>query len=284
MSFASGYSRLVSLLYRQLWLGSMRSAAPAVPAGTLILAAHYNGAIDGCTYPSQLPPCRAVVSSQWHRAAIGRWLLPGIAVTRAKDPGSGGGNAGAFRQMLAELKRGGRLLFFPEGTSRLGRERLPVQPGTLLLLRGYRSVSRTPQVVFVAACYHDPTRWKSAVTLGWVGPLPLPANRADDEAWVRGRLLAAQDLAYAQPAPRPGGWTALAALLALPYLPLWALVAWLARRTADEDNVIALWKFIYGTPLTLILLGLYTGLAALAGVPAWLPLTSLAGGWLLWNR
>lgn len=284
MSFASGYSGLVSRLYRWLWLGSVRSRPPEIPAGTLILAAHYNGAIDGCTYPSQLPPCRAVVSAQWHRTAIGRCLLPGIAVTRAKDAGSGAGNAGAFRRMLAELKRGGRLLFFPEGTSRLGRDRLPIQPGTLLLLRGFRSVSRTPRVAFVAACYHQPTRWKSSVALGWIGPLPLPEPGADEAAWVQAQLLAAQEAAYAQPRPRTGDWTFLAGLLALPYLPLWAGVAWLARRTADEENVISLWKFIYGIPLTLILLGIFTALLAAAGGPVWLPAAALAAGWLLWNR
>jgi hypothetical protein len=272
-------------VYRWLWIGRIRSASPAIPPGSLIFAAHYNGLVDGFVYGSQSPGALGVISIQWHRHLVGRLLFPGIAVQRAKDAGKAGGdNLNAFRQMVAALGAGERLLFFPEGTSRLGTARLPVARGTLLLLKSAQRLTPPPPVFFVAAHYHDPTRWKSAVTLGWIGPVAPPSVAAEHERWVNENLLAAQALAYAAPPPRRFGLTIVAGFFALPYLPLWALVGVAARRIADEDNVISLWKFLLGVPATLLLLVVYTVVAMCSGFPWWAPAASLAGGWLLWNR
>jgi 1-acyl-sn-glycerol-3-phosphate acyltransferase len=284
MAFSSGYSSFVLRVYRWLWLGRIASRRPDIPPGALVLAAHYNGLVDGFVYGSQLPPARAVVSVQWHRSFLGRVLFPGIAVQRAKDAGKGGDNLHAFRQMTAALAAGDRLLFFPEGTSRLGLARLPIGRGTLLLLKSVRRCSPPPPIFFCAAHYHTPTRWRSHVSLGWIGPLQLPESPAADESWVTEHLLAAQTAAYARPSPRVVGLTSLGALLAAPYLPVWAVAGWLAHRIADDDNVISLWKFLAGVPLTVGALVLYTGVAAGLGLPLWLPLASLLGGALLWNQ
>jgi 1-acyl-sn-glycerol-3-phosphate acyltransferase len=284
MALSSSYSALLTRLYRWWWLGRIDSHTPEIPPGSLILAAHYNGAVDGFVYGSRLPPFLAVISVQWHRSLIGRWLLPGIAVKRAKDRGSAAGNLAAFREMSLRLRAGERLLFFPEGTSRLGRERLPIGRGTLLLLRSLRAGGLRPRVFFVAAHYHDPTRWRSNASLGWVGPTDLPEANDGDETWIRENLLRAQAVAYAAPVPRSYRWTWLGALLALPYLPFWAATSALARRTADDENVIALWKFIFGVPVTFVALAGYVFLTGWLNLPLWIAPVSLAGGWLLWNR
>jgi 1-acyl-sn-glycerol-3-phosphate acyltransferase len=284
MSLTSKYSRWLARLYRWLWLGRVASPTPEVPPGSLVFAAHYNGAIDGFTYASQLPDCLAVVSVQWHRHLIGRWLVPGIAIKRGKDRAAGVNNREAFHLMITRLREGGRLLYFPEGTSRLGPERLPVRRGTLLLLDQLRTTGTKAAVFFAAAHYHEPTRWRSAVSLAWVGPAPLPPAADQDETWVRDQLLQAQAAAYAMPTPAPRRWTWLAALVALPFLPIWAATSWFARRVADEENVIALWKFLFGIPITFIVLAAYTFLLARLGLPWGIPLASLTGGWLLWMR
>jgi 1-acyl-sn-glycerol-3-phosphate acyltransferase len=284
MALSSSYSGFVMRVYRWIWLGRIRSQRPEIPRGALVLAAHYNGLVDGFVYGSQLPPARAIISVQWHRTFLGRALFPGIAVQRAKDAGKGGDNLHAFREMTAALAAGERLLFFPEGTSRLGRKRLPIARGTLLLLKSVRRCQPPPPVYFCAACYHSPTRWRSHVTVGWTGPVPLPASAADDEPWVMKHLLDAQSAAYAPPAPRVVGLTPLAALMAAPYLPLWAAVSRAAHRAADDDNVISLWKFLFGVPATALALAIYTGLAAWAGLPLWLPFALLVAGGLLWNQ
>ena len=209
------------------------------------------------------------MSVQWHRHLIGRWLVPGIAIKRGKDRGGGVNNIEAFHSMIAHLGEGERLLYFPEGTSRLGTERLPVRRGTLILLEQLRATGAKSAVFFAAAHYHEPTRWRSAVSLGWIGPLSLPPSPDQDESWVRGNLLQAQTAAYAMPTPAPRRFTWLGALAALPYLPIWATTSWLARRVADEENVIALWKFLFGVPATFMGLGAYTILAIRLGLPWW---------------
>lgn len=283
MARSSSYSGFVLRAYRWIWLGRIRSKRPEIPPGALILAAHYNGLVDGFVYGSQLPPARAVVSVQWHRHLAGRLLFPGIAVQRAKD-GAGASNLQAFRQMTAALKSGDRLLFFPEGTSQLGPTRLPIGRGTLLLLKGLRRPGPPPPIFFCAAHYHTPTRWRSAVTVSWVGPIAPPESPNNDEQWVTDNLLTAQSKAFAPSAPVSFGLTPLAAIVAAPYLPVWALVRHFALRAADGENVISLWKFLIGVPATLLALVTYMVVAGCLGLPLWFPFASLLGAWLLWNR
>jgi hypothetical protein len=276
------FSRMISGAYRRIWLGKVDAVRPKIPTGSIIMAAHYNGAVDGFTYGSQLPPFLAVISAQWHRTSIGRALLPGISVQRGKDGVDGAANLGAFRRIVDRQRQGDRILFFPEGTSRLGTERLPVQRGTLLLLRMFRKDPNPPPIFFAAACYHDPTRWRSSVSLAWVGPVALPDSHERDSSWITKGLLSAQSAAYSMPVPRPKRMAWLAPVVALPFLPAWMLAVLLARRTADDTNVIALWKFIYGVPLTVVALACLVAMAAAIGWPLWLPVVSLAAGWFLW--
>ncbi len=284
VSLPAAHTAVTLRLFRFLWLGRISTTRPEIPPGSLILAAHYNGLVDGFAYGSQFPPLRGVVSVQWHRHLPGRLLFPGIAVQRAKDAGKGGNNLQAFREMSGALRAGERLLFFPEGTSRLGTGRLPIARGTLLLLRAVRAINPPVPVYFCAAHYHEPTAWRSRVSVAVTGPIALPSSSADDERWVADNLLAAQSAAYAKPATRRLGLTPLAAALAAPFLPLWGVVGLLARRIADEENVVALWKFLIGVPATFGWLLLCTVVAVHLGLPLWLPLASLTTGSLLWNR
>jgi 1-acyl-sn-glycerol-3-phosphate acyltransferase len=283
-SRASSRSALLMRFYRWIWLGRIESRPPEIPRGSLILAAHYNGLVDAFVYGSQLSSFIGVISAQWHLSFVGRWLLPGIAVKRAKDRGANAINLTAFRLMVGQMQAGERLLFFPEGTSRLGPARLPIQPGTLLLLRLLRREPAPPAVFFAAACYHQPTLWRSSVSVAWVGPLDLPTSPDGDIDWISAGLLKAQAAAYARPIPSSSRVTWLAPVVALPFLPAWFLAASLARRTADDENVIALWKFIFGVPVTLLALGGLTAIFVLIGWPWCMPLASLIGGWLLWKK
>lgn len=275
----------LSRLYRSLWFGRVEGRAPAMGGG-LVLAAHYNGAVDGFLYGSQLPPFSAVVAAQWHRTGLGRFLLPGITVERRKDGVTGAANLSAFRRILTALQAGRRVLFFPEGTSRLGEERLPIQPGTLLLLRQLRRSCPEVPVYFAGARYDDPTSWGSSARLGWVGPLPLPADPTTDSAWVRDGLLEAQAAAQSAPRLRRPGQAlrrVLGGLLALPYLPVWWLTGRAARRIADGQNVIALWKFIVGVPATALALVVWFAVCQGLFGAGWVAAVSLFAGWWLWK-
>ena len=175
----------VTRLYRWLCFGRIQPAATILPDGpAVVLAAHYNGLLDGFVYCALSKHLLAVLSTQWHGSALGRFLLPGVGVVRSKEQEKGAsatGNTAAFKSMQAIVQAGHPLLFFPEGTSRLGPERLPVQRGTALLLKLAQGVQADMPVYFAAAHYEHPTCWRSRVSLALDGPHQLPAER---DAWL----------------------------------------------------------------------------------------------------
>lgn len=280
----------MSALYR--WLAFDRVDTPVVAKGpAIILAAHYNGLLDGFVYSALSPRMLGVISAQWHRGALGRFLLPAIPVTRAKDEAGGSGNLAAFKAMLAGLAQGSDLLYFPEGTSRLSPERLPIQRGTELLLRMAHKEQPGLPVYFAAANYERPTLWRSRVRIALDGPHAIPESRAGLSDWVAEGLLRAQTNALAQPFPDRPAWLprlrrALAALLLLPVAPARPASAWAIRRMADDSNVIALWRLLGGVPAVL-LCWLAWAIAGLAVGPGWLtlgvPFSTLLGV-AVWTR
>jgi 1-acyl-sn-glycerol-3-phosphate acyltransferase len=282
----TAHAARISALHR--WLAFDRVIVPDTAAApAIVLAAHYNGLLDGFVYLALSPRMLGVISAQWHRSAIGRFLLPAIAVTRGKDKreDEGNGNLGAFKTMLASLENGNALLYFPEGTSRLGPERLPVQRGTELLLRMARKEHPDLPVYFAAAHYEHPTRWRSRVRIALDGPHAIPEARSGLGDWVSEGLLRAQSTALAQPFPDRLDWLprlrrALAALLLLPVAPARLAARWAIRRKADDSNVIALWRLLGGVPAALLCWLAWAGIG-LATDQAWLalaaPLSTLIG-------
>jgi len=288
------HTRFVTQLYR--WLGfRLALPAPELPArGSVVLAAHYNGLLDGFVYTCLSARMLAVLSAQWHRTALGRLLLPGVAVTRSKDQREGeaaGSNTAAFKTMQSIVREGFPLLYFPEGTSRLGSERLPVQRGTELLLRRIRAEQPEVPVYFAAAHYDNPTRWRSRVALAVDGPHTIPAGKDGLAEWVAAGLLRAQSKAQALPLPACSGGLQLlrrmlAALALLPVLPAFFAARLAIRRCADDTNVISLWRLLGGVPAAL-LCWLLWAIVALVCSPLWLalavPLLTLLGV-ALWCR
>lgn len=233
------------------------------------------------------PKLLGVISAQWHRSALGRVLLPAIAVTRGKDrrADEGGGNLGAFKAMLAGLDGNNALLYFPEGTSRLGPERLPVQRGTELLLRMARKEHPALPVYFAAANYEHPTLWRSRVRIALDGPHAIPEGRSGLGDWVTEGLLRAQSKALAQPFPQRPDWLpplrrTVATLCLLPVAPAGLAARWAIRRKADDSNVISLWRLLGGVPAVLLCWLVWAGFGLATG-QTWLalavPLTTLIG-------
>lgn len=287
------HSACVSALYR--WLGfHLEHPVPTLPRqGAVVLAAHYNGLLDGFVYMALSRHMLATPSAQWHRTWLGRLLLPGVTIMRAKDRGegaTGASNTAAFKAMQSIVRDGHPLLFFPEGTSRLGRERLPVQAGTALLLsRVRRELPETP-VFFTAANYENPTCWRSRVAVAIDGPHLIPEDRDSLVTWVEAGLLRAQENAYALPfPPRVTPLLRLRQLLGtcllLPVFPVWPATRWAIRRFADDRNVISLWRLLAGAPVVL-LCWLAWALAALLLMQWWLipaVILSTLLGILLWQ-
>lgn len=284
-------SARLTVLYRWTCF-SLLPPVPTLPTGpAVILAAHYNGLLDGFVYSALSRNMLAVTAAQWHRTWLGRLLLPAVSVTRAKDRSRGihgSSNTAAFRAMESVVQDGRQLLFFPEGTSRLGSERLPVQPGTVLLLSRIRRETPGTPVFFTAISYESPTRWRSRAALATDGPHQIPEDRANLSEWVAQGLLRAQKRALARSfPPRSALWLRtrrlLGGCLLLPVWPAWPASCWAIRRFADDDNVISLWRLLGGIPVALLCLLVWI-IVAMLTAQWWLApaaiLSTLAGIWL----
>lgn len=156
----------------------------AIPTtgSVLFVATHRNGAFDAAAYSQAAPGAVAVVSAQLHRSLLGRWLFPGIAVSRAKDKARGiyVDNTLAIKQCIKQLKGGGRLLIMPEGTSKLGFRHLPFQRGAARILAASITDGVEPVIVPLAVHYEDATIWQSRVEV-LIGPALRPQTN-DEKA------------------------------------------------------------------------------------------------------
>lgn len=123
-----------------------------------------------------------MVSAQLQRSLLGRWLFPGIVVSRAKDKARGihADNAAAIKQCVEQLTQGGRLLVMPEGTSKLGFRHLPFQRGAARILTASINAGAQPTIVPLAVHYEDATIWQSRVEV-LTGPALRPQTN-DEKA------------------------------------------------------------------------------------------------------
>ena len=99
---------------------------------TLYLLSHRNGAIDGFVYQKALGDTPSLISVQLLRGPL-RLLFDGIPVVRGKDRARYGIPADAVAApvaaAIAQLRAGGSLALYPEGTSDWGYRPLPYHSG-----------------------------------------------------------------------------------------------------------------------------------------------------------
>jgi 1-acyl-sn-glycerol-3-phosphate acyltransferase len=170
-----------------------RSGHPVPRSGAVLyVGIHRNGAIDGAVYQQIDAGMAMTLSSQLRRKTWMRAIFDGIELVRAKDRQADGtrvSNAASFDKCAAHLAHGGRLLFFPEGTSALGARHLPFHPGVARLI--YETLQRTPSLTIVplAAHYEDPTRFQSDVDV-LIGPA-IAFSPPCDQDQVMGEIAAA---------------------------------------------------------------------------------------------
>lgn len=136
--------------------------AQRLPQGgpTIYLGLHRNGALDGVVYLRAAPRAAYMVSAQLHRSALGRLLLPGIAVSRQKDRsrGIGADNDAALARGVEHLAGGGELFIMPEGTSTLGPRHLPFKPGAANI--AIEALRRGVAVTIVPLAIHYECAWE----------------------------------------------------------------------------------------------------------------------------
>lgn len=187
---------LLASLLRGLYFGRIRIVGAhrqPVPrrGGRLIVSSHRNGAIDGYTVLRAFPGVQGLVSIQLLQHPLLRWMFDGIAVVRDKDHERYGIRRAAFASPVdagcAQLRAGGDLVVFPEGSSEWGWRPLPYQRGAARIARTLLDEDVSLEVVPLGLHYQAPDRFRSHVEALVGAPVALPARDCDetDRDWER---------------------------------------------------------------------------------------------------
>lgn len=146
----------------------------------LIVASHRNGAFDGHQVLAAFPHAQFLVSIQLLRHWFLRLLVAGIPVVRPKDvqrykldPSS---VADPVQAGCAQLRRGGDLAVFPEGTSEWGHQPQRYQRGAARMACTMLSEGTQVEVVPVGLFYSTPDRFRSRAEVVRGGPVALPVQ------------------------------------------------------------------------------------------------------------
>lgn len=258
------FSHALPLLVARLFAGRMRvTGAERVPAAgpVLFVGRHRAGLMDGWLYAHALPrPTRFVIAARLRRNVLLRPFVAGIAVMRRKEGGERtAANRAALAACRAELRAGGTVFVFPEGTSSLGPDPLPLEPGAALLARTVPGTAVVPLDIH----YADPLRLGTGVAVA-VGP-PCHVPPGATAAQAQAIIAAALDSVVA-------GGSAGSVGLRHP-------VQWVAerigRRLADDDTAVLTWATLVGLPLQLVLSAALLAALLVAGQP-WLAALYLA--------
>ena len=171
-------------------VGAHRQPVPRC-GGRLIVSSHRNGAIDGYTVLRAFPGVQGLVSIQLLQHPLLRWMFDGIAVVRDKDRERYGIRRAAFVSPVdagyAQLRAGGDLVVFPEGSSEWGWRPLPYQRGAARIARTLLDEGVSLEVVPLGLHYQAPDRFRSHVEALVGVPVALPARDCDetDRDWER---------------------------------------------------------------------------------------------------
>lgn len=170
---------------------------PSLPGdcGVLYLGLHRNGVMDALPYIEAAPNAAYLVSAQLHRTALGRFMFPGIAVSRDKDRSRGieADNRQSIARCVDLLASGGELFVMPEGTSSLGPHRLPLKPGAARIAQAVLARGRPLTVVPVAVHYECAWAWQSRVEVVFGTPLHLTPELGTTAKAIQRRFSAALD-------------------------------------------------------------------------------------------
>ena len=160
---------------------------------TLYLLSHRNGAIDGIVYQKALGDTPSLISVQLLRGPL-RLLFDGIPVVRGKDRARYGIPADAVAApvaaAIAQLRAGGSLALYPEGTSDWGYRPLPYHSGMAVIVAQLRAAGADFVVQPAAAYYSKPDGFRSRVSLNMGAPF---TPQGESVAELQNELAAALD-------------------------------------------------------------------------------------------
>ena len=163
----------------------VRGRAPESGAGTVLYACvHRNGAVDGLVMETVLADALGVAGKNLTRSALLRLFL-GEYVDIHRNPSTPAENRENLRQLkrAAALAVGGKpVAMFPEGTSKLGPNLLPVKKGMAYLARlaVKEGDGRPVHIVPVGLHYERGFALRSAVEVTFGEPLVVTEKDAKD--------------------------------------------------------------------------------------------------------
>ena len=160
------FARLLRVLYyRRVDV----RGAPISRCPTLFLLSHRNGATDGQIYMAATGATPSLISIQLLRHWWLRLFFAGIPVVRDKDRARYGIAAGAVpspvRTAIAQIKNGGSLCLYPEGTSAWQARPLPYQNGMAVIAARLKAAGANFAVQPLAAHYSKPDGFRSRVSI-----------------------------------------------------------------------------------------------------------------------
>ena len=160
---------------------------------TLYLLSHRNGAIDGFVYQKALGDTPSLISVQLLRGPL-RLLFDGIPVVRGKDRARYGIPADAVAApvaaAIAQLRAGGSLALYPEGTSDWGYRPLPYHSGMAVIAAKLLAAGVDFVVQPAAAYYSKPDGFRSRASLNMGAPF---TPQGESVAELQDELAAALD-------------------------------------------------------------------------------------------
>lgn len=155
--------------------------APVSRRPTLFLLSHRNGATDGQIYMAALGAAPSLISIQLLRHWFLRLFFTGIPVVRDKDRERYGIAADAvpspISAAITQLKHGGSLCIYPEGTSAWQARPLPYHSGMAVIAARLKTAGVDFDVQPLAAHYSKPDGFRSRVSI-IVGPAFRPQGES----------------------------------------------------------------------------------------------------------
>ena len=180
---------LRALYYRRVHI----IGTPCRDRPTLYLLSHRNGAIDGIVYQKALGDTPSLISIQLLRGPL-RLLFDGIPVVRDKDRAryriKADTVAAPVAAAIAQLRAGGSLALYPEGTSAWEFRPLPYHSGMAVIAAKLLAAGVDFVVQPAAAYYSKPDGFRSRVSLIFGAPF---VPQGESVAALQKELAAALD-------------------------------------------------------------------------------------------
>lgn len=185
----------IGWLVRKFYFSSIQVVgAPRSTRPTLWIVSHRNGATDGQVYMQAFGHTPSLISIQLLRHWFLRLMFDGIAVVREKDQQRYGLSAQAaaspVHAAIAQIRAGGSLCLYPEGSSEWRHRPLPYHAGMAVIVARLKAAEADFVVQPAGVFYSKPDGFRSRASIV-LGPAFTPQGQTAKA--IQAELAAALD-------------------------------------------------------------------------------------------